>query len=52
VLLAIYIAGAIAAAGQSRLMVVVAQRTVSDIRADFSAAPSLPSVFTIRMHGT
>jgi ATP-binding cassette subfamily B multidrug efflux pump len=46
VLLAIYIAGAIAAAGQSRLMVVVAQRTVSDIRADlFSKLQSLPLRF-------
>jgi ATP-binding cassette, subfamily B, multidrug efflux pump len=46
VLLCIYIAGAIAAALQSRLMVVVAQRTVSDIRADlFSRLQTLPLRF-------
>ena len=46
VLLGIYIVGAIAAALQSRLMVVVAQRTVSDIRADlFSRLQTLPFRF-------
>ena len=45
-LLGIYIVGAIAAAGQSRLMVVVAQRTVSDIRTDlFSRLQMLPLRF-------
>jgi ATP-binding cassette subfamily B multidrug efflux pump len=46
ILLGIYIAGAIAAALQSRLMVVVAQRTVSDIRADlFGRLQTLPLRF-------
>jgi ATP-binding cassette subfamily B multidrug efflux pump len=45
-LLGIYLAGAIAAALQSRLMVVVAQRTVSEIRADlFGRLQSLPLRF-------
>jgi ATP-binding cassette subfamily B multidrug efflux pump len=45
-LLGIYLAGAVAMALQSRLMVVVAQRTVSDIRADlFGKLQSLPLRF-------
>jgi ATP-binding cassette, subfamily B, multidrug efflux pump len=45
-LLGIYLAGAFAMALQSRLMVVVAQRTVSDIRADlFGKLQSLPLRF-------
>ena len=45
-LLGIYLAGAVALALQSRLMVVVAQRTVSDIRADlFGKLQSLPLRF-------
>lgn len=45
-LMVMYLAGAIAAALQSRLMVVVAQRTVSDIRADlFSKLQALPLRF-------
>lgn len=46
ILLGIYIAGAIAAAVESRLMVVVAQRTVSDIRTDlFRRLQTLPLRF-------
>jgi ATP-binding cassette, subfamily B, multidrug efflux pump len=46
ILLGIYIAGAIAAALQSRLMVVVAQRTVSDIRTElFGRLQTLPLRF-------
>jgi len=45
-LLGIYIAGALAAAGQSRLMVVVAQKAVRDIRTDlFSKLQGLPIRF-------
>jgi ATP-binding cassette subfamily B protein len=46
ILLGIYIVGAIAAALESRLMVIVAQRTVSDIRSDlFSRLQTLPLRF-------
>jgi len=45
-LLGIYIAGALAAAGQSRLMVIVAQQAVRDIRTDlFSKLQGLPIRF-------
>jgi ATP-binding cassette subfamily B multidrug efflux pump len=45
-LLCIYVAGALAAAGQSRLMVVVAQKAVRDIRSDlFGKLQGLPIRF-------
>ena len=52
-LLAIYLTGSVAAILQARLMVVVAQRTVSDLRADlFSRLQSLPIGFFDRQnHG-
>lgn len=52
-LLVIYIFGAIAAIGQNRLMIIVAQKTVSNIRTDlFSKIQSLPvKFFDTNNHG-